>query len=107
MDEVDKIVKRTNAKPARDEMEVLQKVEALFKENKYVKDGEWSAREIDFLNTYSFLTAKPGVYLVNISQDDYFKKKNKYLPKISAWIQEHGGGPMIPFSAEYEAKVVA
>jgi obg-like ATPase 1 len=51
------------------------------------------------------LTAKPVVYLVNISEEDYKKKKNKWLPKISKWIQEHGGGPMIPFSAEFETKV--
>ncbi len=49
---MDKIIKRTNTKPARDEMEVLVKVDALFKALKCVKDGEWSARDIEFLNTY-------------------------------------------------------
>ena len=107
IDEVDKVIKRTNTKPARDEMEVLMKVDALFKELKCVKDGEWTAREIEFLNTYSFLTAKPVVYLINISRDDFIKKKNKWLPKINAWIQAHGGGPMIPFSADFEKEVVA
>ena len=86
IDEVDKIIKRTNTKPARDEMEVLMKVDSLFKALKCVKDGEWSARDIEFLNTYQFLTAKPVVYLVNISRDDFIKKKNKWLPKINAWI---------------------
>jgi obg-like ATPase 1 len=44
---------------------------------------------------------------VNISEEDYIKKKNKFLPKILKWIQEHGGGPMIPFSAEFEKKVTS
>jgi hypothetical protein len=26
----------------------------------------------------------------------------RYLPKIKAWIEEHGGGMMIPFSVEFE-----
>ena len=44
---------------------------------------------------------------MNISEEDYIKKKNKFLPKILKWIQEHGGGPMIPFSAEFEKKVTS
>ena len=107
MEELEKVIKRTNAKIARDEMEVLQKVDALFKELKNVRDGEWSAKDIEFLNQHNFITAKPVVYVVNISEEDYIKKKNKFLPKILKWIQEHGGGPMIPFSAEFEKKVTS
>ena len=50
MEDLEKIIKRTNAKIARDEMEVLQKVDALFKELKNVRDVEWSAKDIEFLN---------------------------------------------------------
>jgi obg-like ATPase 1 len=50
MEDLEKIIKRTNAKIARYEMEVLQKVDALFKELKNVRDGEWSAKDIEFLN---------------------------------------------------------
>lgn len=107
MDELEKVIKRTNAKPAKDEYEVLQRVEAMLKEGKFVKDGEWAARDIEWLNNHSFITSKPIVYLVNISIDDYVKKKNKHLPKISKWISEHGGGPMIPYSADFESKVVS
>jgi obg-like ATPase 1 len=46
------------------------------------------------------------VYLVNLSAEDYKKKKNKYLPKIAKWVSEHGGGPIIPFSADHEKAVV-
>lgn len=51
------------------------------------------------------MTAKPIVYLVNIGFDEYLKKKNKYLPLIAKWIQENGGGPMLPFSADFERQV--
>ena len=33
------------------------------------------------------------------------RKKNKWLPKIHQWVQEHGGGLMIPFSIEWEQKL--
>jgi obg-like ATPase 1 len=107
VEDLEKVIKRTNAKPARDEMEVLMKVEALLKELKNVRDAEWNCKEVEILNSHSFLTAKPVVYLANISEDDYKNKKNKYLPKIQKWISEHGGGPMIPFSAGFETKVVS
>ena len=50
MEELEKVIKRTNLKPAKDEMECLVKVDALFKQLKNVRDGEWSAKEIEFLN---------------------------------------------------------
>ena len=34
-----------------------------------------------------FLTAKPVVYLVNLSERDYQRKKNKWLPKIFEWVK--------------------
>jgi obg-like ATPase 1 len=107
IEDLDKVIKRTNAKPARDEMEVLLRVDALLKELKNVRDADWSAKDIEFLNQHNFITSKPVVYLVNISEDEYIKKKNKHLPKIQKWINEHGGGPMIPFSAEFEKKVTS
>ena len=46
------------------------------------------------------------MYLINIHEHEYEKKQNKFLPKISAWIKENGGGPMIPMSAAYEKRIV-
>jgi ribosome-binding ATPase YchF (GTP1/OBG family) len=53
----------------------------------------------------NLLTSKPVIYLVNMSASDFIRKKNKWLPKIHQWVQEHGGGVMIPFSVEWEAKL--
>jgi len=54
------------------------------------------------------ITAKPVVYLINLSETDYIRKKNKWLPKIKQWVDERGGGfasSMIPFSCELELKL--
>ena len=37
--------------------------------------GEWSTRDAELLNHYQLLTAKPVVYLVNLSKADYIRKK--------------------------------
>ena len=45
-------------------------------------------------------------YLVNLSERDYVRKKNKWLPKIKAWIDEHNpGDPLIPFSVALEERL--
>lgn len=44
-----------------------------------------------------FLSAKPVVYLVNLSERDYQRKKNKWLVKLFEWVKAHGGDPIIPF----------
>ncbi len=53
----------------------------------------------------SLITTKPVVYLANLSKADYIRKKNKWLPKIHAWIQAHGGGVLIPFSVQFEQEI--
>ena len=40
-----------------------------------------------------------------MSKADFLRKKNKWLPKIHAWIKDHGGGTLIPFSVEFEQEL--
>jgi obg-like ATPase 1 len=68
---------------------------------------DWNEREIEVLNKYLFNTSKPMVYLLNMSEEDYIKKKNKWLGKVKQWIDEHDpGATVIPFSANYEYRLV-
>jgi obg-like ATPase 1 len=58
------------------------------------------------INSFNLLTAKPVIYLVNLSEKDFARKKNKWLAKIKAWIDEnHPGDMLIPFSAGMESNV--
>ncbi|KAN0138929.1 P-loop containing nucleoside triphosphate hydrolase protein [Lactarius tabidus] len=61
---------------------------------------------IDVVNGLSLLTAKPVTYLVNLSEKDYVRKKNKWLPRIKAWIDANNpGDPLIPFSVALEERL--
>ena len=62
-----------------------------------------SPLDIETLNPYCFITAKPVCYLVNLSADDYIKKKNKWLPKIAVWVKDNVPGTIIPYSADFES----
>jgi len=72
-----------------------------------VRFGTWNNKEIDVINEYNLLTSKPALYLVNMSEKDFLRKKNKFLPKLHAWITEkRPGEKMIPYSAAMEQKMV-
>ncbi|CAN4085308.1 unnamed protein product [Withania somnifera] len=102
IEDLDKSMKRSNDKQLKIEHELCLKVRTSLEEGKDVRLGDWKAADIEFLNAFQLLTAKPVVYLVNMNEKDYQRKKNKFLPKIHAWVQEHGGETIIPFSASVE-----
>jgi obg-like ATPase 1 len=46
------------------------------------------------------------IYLINLSERDYVRQKNKNLPKIAAWVKEHSeGDPVIPLSVALEDRL--
>lgn len=58
------------------------------------------------INPLFLLTAKPVVFLVNLSERDYIRQKNKHLPKIAEWVKEHAtGDPIIPLSIAFEERL--
>lgn len=94
-------------KKDKPEYEVLCKVKTVLEEKKAVRFGDWSATEIEILNKHLFITAKPMIYLVNLSENDYIKKKNKWLAKIKQWIDANDpDATLIPFSGVMELKLV-
>jgi len=90
-----------------EELKHLKKFLAIVdEEGKHIRFGaEYTALEIDTLNIHFLLTAKPMLYLVNLSEKDFIRKKNKWLAKIKQWIDENDpGAQLIPFSASFETK---
>lgn len=62
--------------------------------------------QIEYINPLFLLTAKPVVYLINLSEKDYIRKKNKHLGKVMEWIKEHAAGdPILPISICLEERL--
>ena len=54
------------------------------------------------------LTAKQCVVLANLSQEDYMRKKNKWLPAIKLWLEQHAANDvLIPMSCVFESALSA
>lgn len=93
-------------KEAKEEFAALEKCLAWLNTGKDVRQGEWGAMEVEAINKLQLLTAKPMVYLVNLSEKDYIRKRNKFLEPLAAWIKARGQeDKILPFSCEFEGKL--
>ncbi len=62
--------------------------------------------QVEYINPLFLLTAKPVVYLINLSEKDYIRKKNKHLGRIMEWIKENAAGdPILPISICLEERL--
>ncbi|KAJ8462275.1 hypothetical protein ONZ45_g17994 [Pleurotus djamor] len=94
-------------KARKEEIATVEKIlKALTVDGKDVRKVDWNNKEVDVVNGLQLLTAKPVTYLVNLSEKDYIRKKNKWLPKIKAWIDANNpGDPLIPISVALEERL--
>ncbi|XP_074628951.1 obg-like ATPase 1 [Acropora palmata] len=105
---MEKTVVRGGDKKRLGEYESLKKIcHWVSEEKKHVRFGNWDAKEIEVLNKHLLLTSKPVIYLVNLSEKDYIRKKNKWLAKIKEWVDANDiGATIIPLSGELESKLL-
>lgn len=78
------------------------KTMALLNATTPVQSGDFTMAEVDQIKDWQLITTKPQVYIVNMSQKSFIRKGHKFLPKINEWVKSHGGGQIIPMSAEFE-----
>jgi len=86
---------------------LLEKIKTMLEANHPIRTGTWTAAEVESVNDRlkDLITTKPMIYLVNLSQEQFIKKRSKWLPQIQAWVDAHGGGTIIPMSVEFEQKL--
>ncbi|ELU09460.1 hypothetical protein CAPTEDRAFT_174827 [Capitella teleta] len=108
LESLGKTAGRTADKAKKLEFDVFTKAQGILEtEKKAIRFGTWDLKEIEELNKILFITAKPMVYLVNMSEKHFIKKKNKWLVKIKEWIDANDpGSTIIPFSGALELKLI-
>ncbi|KAI5967384.1 OLA1 [Candida theae] len=107
---IEKITKRggqsLEVKQKKEEAELVKKIIQLLEDGQRVYNQTWTAKEVDSINQMLLLTAKPVIYLINLSEKDYIRKKNKHLLKIKEWVDKNSPGDLIvPVSVSLEEKL--
>jgi len=107
-EEVERKYCRGGEKKLKADYEILCKIKkVLIDEKRHIRFGDWNAADIEVLNKHLFITSKPMIYLVNLSEKDFIRKKNKWLPKIKEYVDKHDPGAMIiPISGAFEQKLL-
>lgn len=107
---IEKITKRggqsLEVKQKKEEAILVQRIITLLEEGGRIANQKWTPKEVEVINSMFLLTAKPCIYLINLSERDYVRKKNKHLLKIKEWIDQHSPGDLIiPISVSLEEKL--
>ena len=107
-DEVERKYVRGNDKTFKNEYEILSKIKkVMIEDKKHLRFGDWNQADIEILNKHLFITSKPMIYLVNLSEKDFIRKKNKFLPKIKEYLDKNDpGATIIPLSGAFEQKLM-
>lgn len=99
---------------ARQEKGLEETKQTLLKVKKLLEDGadlfaqSWSPKEVAVLNELQLLSCKPVVYLLNMSEADFCRQRNKHLVKIKEHIvARNPNAPIIPYSASLEAHLLS
>lgn len=91
-----------------DEADAQKRFLEFLENGKDIRNGldQWSTKDIEFLNDYGLLTAKPVMFAVNLNMDDFKRKKNKFLKPIFEWVQENAKGSLIiPYCGAFEDEI--
>jgi obg-like ATPase 1 len=58
----------------------MERVEQMLNENKPIRFGQWSSPEVELIKEKlgNLITSKPVIYLVNLTSQDFIRKKNKW-----------------------------
>lgn len=93
-------------KQKKEEAALVERIIELLKDGQRIYNQNWAPKEIEIINSMLLLTAKPSIYLVNLSEKDYIRKKNKHLIKIKEWVDKNSPGDLIiPFSVALEERL--
>jgi len=104
--ELESLYVRGGKKEYKAEYDTMVKAKEHLESGKAIRFGTWSQVEVEELNRALFLTAKPQIYLCNMSEKNYVKKKSKALIPVKEWIDKNDAGAlMIPYSAAFEQTI--
>uniref|UniRef100_A0A2K6JQB4 Obg like ATPase 1 n=1 Tax=Rhinopithecus bieti TaxID=61621 RepID=A0A2K6JQB4_RHIBE len=118
IDKLEKVAVRGGDKKLKPEYDIMCKVKSwVIDQKKPVRFyHDWNDKEIEVLNKHLFLTSKPMVYLVNLSEKTTLERKQmvrpsnkwflRWLIKIKEWVDKYDPGALvIPFSGALELKL--
>jgi len=103
LEKIEKLAQRSNDKKLKAEVVLCKQMAALLADGGDIRYGEWTNADVPTINKMNLFTAKPVVFLVNVSEKGWRGKGTKWLKPIKKWVKKKcPGSKVIPFSAKFE-----
>ena len=100
-----KLVKQTGDKSLLLGVNMLSKIKDALEVGKQARCLDFNDEEKKILKNFSLLTAKPVIYVANISEDDIGKEECGYVKKVRE-IADKEGAKVVVLSAKIEEEIV-
>jgi obg-like ATPase 1 len=95
------------------EYKAIQRIQKfLLEENKPLRFGSWEDQDVALVQRLQLLTAKEPVYVLNMNIRDYLRfefheQPSSIVSRVRAHIEtRHGGGMILPYSGEFEQRLL-
>lgn len=90
LSKIEKKAKMSKDKDGLKEVALLTKLKECLENNKAVRSLDLDEDELLIMKPYNLLTAKPIIYVANLSEDELSNKDNKYLKMVNDYAKIEG-----------------
>ncbi|WP_310614871.1 redox-regulated ATPase YchF [Limnohabitans sp.] len=95
-------IARSGDKEAVKQMAILEKCQTALNDTKPVRTIDFSKEELVELKQFFFITAKPAMFVANVSEDGF--ENNPFLDRLKAFAQAQNA-PVVAICAKIEAEL--
>ncbi len=101
---IEKKATQTKDKDLLKELDILKRIKNGLEENIPVRRLDISEDDMKIINSFRLITAKPIIYMANISEEDLVNDRNIYVDKIREYAKEENA-KVITVSAKIEEEL--
>lgn len=105
LDKNSKLVKQTGDKSLLTSVNMLTRIKEVLEVGKQARTLEYSEEEQKLLKNFSLLTAKPVIYVANISESDISQPDNEHVKSVKG-IAAKEGAKVVVLCAKIEEEIV-
>ena len=82
-------------KDVKKEAELLEKLQRALESNTAIRKLELDEEEKKIIKPFNLLTAKPIIYMANVSEDDILAGSNEYVQRVKEYADKEGSGVIV------------
>lgn len=91
-------------KEVKKEAELLSRLKAALEANQTIRSLELDEEEVKMIKAFNLLTAKPIIYMANVSEEDILSGTNEYVEKVREYAQKENS-EVVVVSAKMESEL--